>query len=134
MGTVAEHAARAGIKSIAIPAYWILKEGTKWSPEHEKTRKDEEVMLYLHRGGLMVRFFSPSCRVFVLLLASDGTAYPSHPTASFAKGTLICSTSLSRVLSVDYRLSSGSPFERWNPFPAAVINAIAAYKYLVCGR
>ena len=42
------------------------------------------------------------------------------------------STSLSRVLSVDYRLSSGPPFERENPFPAALIDAIAAYKYLVC--
>jgi len=35
-------------------------------------------------------------------------------------------------LSVDYRLSAGPPFEPRNPFPAAVIDAIAAYKYLVC--
>jgi len=42
------------------------------------------------------------------------------------------STSLSRVLSVDYRLSSGPPFEPENPFPAGLIDAIAAYKYLVC--
>jgi acetyl esterase/lipase len=33
---------------------------------------------------------------------------------------------------VDYRLSSGPPFEPENPFPSAVIDAIAAYKYLVC--
>lgn len=61
-----------------------------------------------------------------------GSAYPSHPTASLAKGTLKYSTSLSRVLSVDYRLSSIPPSERGNPFPTAVIDAIAAYKYLVC--
>ena len=42
------------------------------------------------------------------------------------------STSLSRVLSVDYRLSSGPPLERENPFPAAIIDGVAAYKYLVC--
>jgi len=36
------------------------------------------------------------------------------------------------VLSVDYRLSSGPPFEWENPFPTAIIDAIAAYKYLVC--
>jgi len=42
------------------------------------------------------------------------------------------STSLSRVLSVDYRLSSGPPLKRENPFPSAVVDAIAAYKYLVC--
>ena len=61
-----------------------------------------------------------------------GTAHPSHLTASFAKGTLKHSTSLSRLFSVDYRLSSGPPFEPRNPFPAAVIDGIAAYKYLVC--
>ena len=36
------------------------------------------------------------------------------------------------MLSVDYRLSSGPPFERRNPFPAAVTDGIAAYKYLGC--
>ena len=61
-----------------------------------------------------------------------GTAHPSHPTASTPKGILNCSMSLSRVLSVDYRFSSGSPLESKNPFPAAVVDAITAYKYLVC--
>ena len=61
-----------------------------------------------------------------------GTAHPSDPTASTPKGILKYSTSLSRVLSVDYRISSGPPLESKNPFPAAVIDAIAAYKYLVC--
>ena len=36
------------------------------------------------------------------------------------------------MLSVDYRLSSGPPLERENPFPAGLIDTIAAYKYLVC--
>ena len=36
-------------------------------------------------------------------------------------------------MSVDYRLSAGPPiFDRENPFPSAVIDGIAAYKYLVC--
>ena len=61
-----------------------------------------------------------------------GTAHPSHLTASTPKGILDHSMSLSRVLSVDYRLSSGPPLESKNPFPAAVVDAIAAYKYLVC--
>ena len=41
-------------------------------------------------------------------------------------------TSLSRVLSVDYRLTSGPYLEPENPFPTALIDGIAAYKYLVC--
>lgn len=33
---------------------------------------------------------------------------------------------------MDYRLSVAPPFGRENPFPSAVIDGIAAYKYLVC--
>ena len=63
-GVVAEHAARVGAKSIAIPAYWILKEGSKWSPEHEKPLKDEKVILYFHGGAFVVSFclFRPHFR------------------------------------------------------------------------
>jgi acetyl esterase/lipase len=63
-----------------------------------------------------------------------GSAHPSLPTASLPKGSLKYSASLSRVLSVEYRLSAGPPIfdRRENPFPTAVIDGIAAYKYLVC--
>jgi len=54
VGMVEEYAARAGVKSIAIPAYWILKEGTKWSPAYDKAQKDEKVLLYTHGGAFMV--------------------------------------------------------------------------------
>ena len=60
VGVVAEHATRAGINSIAIPAYWILKDGIKWSPAHDKAGGGEKVMLYVHGGGFVVRFSSPS--------------------------------------------------------------------------
>ena len=63
VGEVAEHAAEADIESIAIPAYWILKDGVKWSPAHDKAGNDEKVMLYIHGGGFVVRFFSPSHRL-----------------------------------------------------------------------
>jgi len=56
VGIVAEHVARVGIKSIAIPAYWILKDGAEWSPAYGKAREDEKVILYLHGGAFMVRF------------------------------------------------------------------------------
>ena len=58
VGIVAEHATRAGVKSIAIPAYWILKEGCEWTPEHGKALKDEKTMLYFHGGAFVVSFFS----------------------------------------------------------------------------
>ena len=34
MGIVAEHAERAGVESIVIPAYWIMKGGLELSPAH----------------------------------------------------------------------------------------------------
>ena len=58
VGMVAEHADRTGAKSIAIPAYWIMKEGSEWSPAHEKALKDEKTMLYFHGGAFVVSFFS----------------------------------------------------------------------------
>ena len=56
VGMVGEHAARAKVKSVVVPAFWILKDGVKWSPAYEKAQKDEKVMLYLHGGAFMVRF------------------------------------------------------------------------------
>ena len=37
-----------------------------------------------------------------------------------------------RTFAVDYRLSSSAPFTAENPFPAALLDAVAAYKYLIC--
>ena len=71
VGVVAEHANRAGVKSIAIPAYWMLKEGTKWSLEYDKAGEGEKVMLYIHGGGFVVRFFPPLFPVFAPTLISD---------------------------------------------------------------
>jgi hypothetical protein len=66
VGLVAEHAARAGVRSIAIPAYWIFKEGSGWRPEREGARGDEKVMLYFHGGGFVVSFssFEPYPRTY----------------------------------------------------------------------
>ena len=76
VGIVAEHAARAGIKSIAIPAYWILKEGATWSPAYDKAQKDEKMMLHFHGGAFVVRVFSPLYPVFVPIFVS-GWDWPS---------------------------------------------------------
>jgi len=86
VGVVAEHAARAGVKSIAIPAYWILKEGTKWSPAYGKAQKDEKVMLYLHGGAFVVRSFSPLYPVFVLILVSGGECPSVSPNGIPCQG------------------------------------------------
>jgi acetyl esterase/lipase len=42
-----------------------------------------------------------------------------------------CSESLHRALSLSYRLSSSPPFKAANPFPAALLDALAGYNYLI---
>ena len=80
VGVVGEHAARAGVESIAIPAYWFLKDGVKWSPAYEKALEDEKVLLYLHGGAFMVRFSSQH-PVFALTPATDGDRTSISPNS-----------------------------------------------------
>lgn len=40
-------------------------------------------------------------------------------------------TGISRLFALEYRLSVGPPFAAANPFPAAIIDAIAGYRYLI---
>lgn len=86
VGMVEEHATRTGVKSVAVPAYWFLKEGTKWSTMYDKAQKDERVILYLHGGAFMVRFRPPSHRVFVLTFVADGDCTPIPPDISRSQG------------------------------------------------
>ena len=49
VGVVAEHTARMGVELIVVPAYWILKKGTNWSPAYEKVQNDEKSDVVLSR-------------------------------------------------------------------------------------
>ena len=86
VGVVAEHADRAGVKSIAIPAYWMLKEGTKWSPEYDKAGQSEKVMLYFHGGGFVVCFFPPFFPVFAPTLISGWICTSISPNSIDSQG------------------------------------------------
>jgi acetyl esterase/lipase len=41
-----------------------------------------------------------------------------------------CNNTFNRAFSLSYRLSSSYPFEPTNPFPAALLDALAGYRYL----
>ena len=84
-GIVAEHAARVGARSIAVPADWILKEGSRWSPEHDKAQKDEKVMLYFHGGVFVVGFFFFRPH-FVLTLPSGWVCLSNSPNGGPCQG------------------------------------------------
>lgn len=59
------------------------------------------------------------------------SAHPSDPTAAIARGLLQHVDSVHRVFSCEYRLSSGDGLDAQNPFPAALLDALAGYVYLV---
>jgi len=103
----------AGVKAVNIPGYWLHRDGEDVSLAIT-ARPGEKVLLFFHGGG----YVSLSAR-------------PSDPTASIPKGLLDRVQSIGRVLSVEYRLSSAAPHPIANPFPAALIDALAGYRYLV---
>ena len=86
VGTVEECASRAGVKSIAIPAYWILKDGTKWSSVYDKAQKDEKVVLNFHGGAFVVCCSFLLCPIFLLTLVADGDCTPISPNSIHPQG------------------------------------------------
>ncbi|KAI0362190.1 alpha/beta-hydrolase [Trametes cingulata] len=102
-----------GVKPARVPAYWFFKRD---SAVHKdlKAKAGERTVLHIHGGAFYL-----------------GSAHPDATTANIAHGLLAHSEKLERVLAVEYRLSATHPDPPANPFPAAVLDCIAAYQYLV---
>jgi acetyl esterase/lipase len=113
LGPIKEWASNAGVSSVRIPGYWIDKPGFDTSPDAPAS-PGERVILKFHGGGYISK-----------------SAYPADRTCNTVKGVLGCTTSIRRAFSVEYRLSVGRPFEPENPFPAALLDALAAYDHLL---
>ncbi|KZT61145.1 alpha/beta-hydrolase [Calocera cornea HHB12733] len=73
-----------------------------------------KVMLFVHGGSYVT-----------------GGAHPSEFTSFTPLSSVRYSHTLRAALSVEYRLSSGFPNTAENPFPAALLDAISAFRYLV---
>jgi acetyl esterase/lipase len=113
LGRVQEWASNAKIEAIQIPGYWLHKIGEDVTPNAPPS-PGEKVVMALH-GGAYVGM----------------SANPDDHTSNIAKGILEYVHTVKRVFSVEYRLSKGPPFESANPFPAALVDALAGYNYLV---
>lgn len=103
----------SGVEAIRIPGYWLIKDASDLavnSPPHP----EERVVLHIHGGG----FTSLSARL-------------NDPTTTIGKGIMKHCTSVNRVLSVEYRLSSAFPHPTRHPFPAAVLDCLSCYNYLI---
>lgn len=65
-----------------------------------------------------------------------GSGAPSSTAVNGPLGVLqTCGHTVQRAFALEYRLASSAPFEAANPFPAALLDAVAGYRYLVesCG-
>ncbi|KAI0741967.1 alpha/beta-hydrolase [Daedaleopsis nitida] len=112
VGEVRQLAEKTGVSSTKITGYWLLKKGSSWAGP--KAKPGEKTVLHMHGGAFYV-----------------GTGNPSDITANFTRGLLEHSTTLERTFAVDYRLTASPPHPPANPFPAALIDSLAAYRYLV---
>ena len=116
VGEIGSFARDRNIKSIPVPGYWIHKDEAL--PFESPPSPGERIFYYLHGGGYLFE-----------------TAHPEGVESRIQKVLLWNSSSalLRRTFAVEYRLTSagepgkGSVF----PFPAALIDALAGYLYLI---
>ncbi|KAF5354962.1 hypothetical protein D9756_005368 [Leucocoprinus leucothites] len=113
VGKLEQWAEHSGVSPVRIPGYWMNKKGMDVEVD-AAPKPGEKVILALH-GGAYIRL----------------SAHPSDVTAEIARGLLNTVDSVKRILSVEYRLCSHKPFQVANPFPAALLDALAGYIYLV---
>ncbi|KZO89696.1 alpha/beta-hydrolase [Calocera viscosa TUFC12733] len=112
----------AGVESARVPAYWVGEEvesaGRRAYSSSEEGHAERsgkaKVMLFFHGG----------CYI-------TGGAHPSEFTSFAPINSLRHSLTLCATLSVEYRLSSGFPNPARNPFPAALLDAITSFRYLL---
>ncbi|TFK96538.1 Alpha/Beta hydrolase protein [Pterulicium gracile] len=104
----------ANVQAMPIPGYWLHK-----SPEVNvgaPPMPGEKVLYFLHGGGYTACSAHPS-------------DFPSH----IIKGILrpgIAAT-VQRSFAIEYRLTTLDPPEPKNPFPTALVDALAGYVYLI---
>ncbi|KAL1695441.1 Alpha/Beta hydrolase protein [Schizophyllum commune] len=113
IGPVKLWASMTGVLPARIPGYWMHPRG---STKHIASRPvaGEKVLYSLHGGGFTV-----------------GSAHPDHIFSNVARRIMDSSKTVRRAFAIEYRLSKASNGKRENPFPAALIDALAGYKYLI---
>ena len=113
IGDLKTYAETASVESIRIPGYWTHKLPSSIEVA-APPQADEKLVYFLHGGGYM------KC-----------SAHPEDITAAIPRGFLKFIESVHRVFAIEYRLSSGELSTAVNPFPAALLDALAGYNYLV---
>lgn len=112
-GDLANFAAQNGVEGERIPGYWLERKDTK-HVIGQPPQPGEKVIYTLHGGG------------YVLFSGS-----PKDPLADVPRGLIKLIPAVRRAFSLEYRLSVGKPYKATAPFPAALLDALAGYNYLV---
>lgn len=112
-GEIKDWAKLAGVESISVPGYWMDQEGSD-TPVGTPPRDGEKVLFHLHGGGY-----------------ARLSAHPNDGPSNIPRGILKHANSVQRSFNLEYRLTKGPPSSPTNPFPAALLDAIAGYNYLV---
>lgn len=113
VGEVKQWADQAKVDCVRIPGYWLEKRGVDRLAS-SPPKKGEKVLYALHGGGFV-----------------SHSAHPDDDISNIPRG-LLQHTSIERAFTLEYRLSRGPPETvPTNPFPAALLDAIAGYNYLV---
>ncbi|KIJ60141.1 hypothetical protein HYDPIDRAFT_177566 [Hydnomerulius pinastri MD-312] len=105
-------ATAANVQCARIPGYWIDRDEAL--PAGAPPQPGDKVLYRLH-GGAYIQL----------------SAHPRDPTANIARGVLKYCPAITRTFAVEYRLSTTKPYTPSNPFPAALLDAVAGYNYLV---
>lgn len=110
---IKEWADANGVECTRIPAYWLDGDGHD-TPLGKLPSPGEKVLYSLHGGAYALH-----------------SAHPDNMTCGFPRGIMKYAPAVHRTLTLEYRLTKGPPSSPTHPFPAALLDAIAGYVYLV---
>ncbi|KAF8590913.1 alpha/beta-hydrolase [Ramaria rubella] len=113
LGELREYAKIAGLSAAKIPGYWQFRPGTTIKGTLH-AQEGERVVYHFHGGGMYL-----------------SSAHPSDQTAHIPRGIMKHSNTVSRTFAVDYRLCSSAPSPVANGFPAALLDCLSGYQYLI---
>lgn len=128
-GSIAETAKMNHVQAVPAAGYWY-GERDKFGRVGRVAAPAEKIAYHFHGGGYIV---SKSKISYITVTfqhpqSSQNSAVKSHiSTCQF----LLSSSPISRVFALEYRSSVGVPLKAQNPFPAALLDALAGYYYLV---
>ncbi|KAL1731917.1 Alpha/Beta hydrolase protein [Schizophyllum commune] len=114
IGQLRDWAIEQGVEPVRIPGYWVHNTDSNITPG-APPQPGERVLLHFHGGYYRTL-----------------SAHPDDFSSIIPRGIIQhCEPQMQRYLAVEYRLSSAAPFPERNPFPAALLDALAGYNYLV---